>query len=167
MYKNKSSDTDPIGSENTLELKSLNIIQIFYFVSLQIIQNIFQNKKKYEKYDTGTGTAITHFFGHQTQIRLDKAYFRLKFRPVRESTCLLPNCIFRKYNSLSNTFQSHANLSDVGSIPLTSGSGSGRPKSMWIRWILIRNTGFHSSTESKDKGFSTLPSHPQFPWSPW
>jgi hypothetical protein len=25
-----------------------------------------------------------------------------------------------------------------GSIPLTSGSGSGRPKNMWIRWI--RNT---------------------------
>ena len=28
-----------------------------------------------------------------------------------------------------------------GSIPLTSGSGSGRPKNMWIRWIRIRNTG--------------------------
>jgi hypothetical protein len=30
-----------------------------------------------------------------------------------------------------------------GSIPLTSGSGSGshgRPKNMWIRWIRIRNT---------------------------
>ncbi len=25
-----------------------------------------------------------------------------------------------------------------GSIPLTSGSGSGRPKNMWIRWIRIR-----------------------------
>ncbi len=33
-----------------------------------------------------------------------------------------------------------------GSIPLTSGSGSGRPKNMWIRWIRIRirNTGFNS-----------------------
>jgi hypothetical protein len=27
-----------------------------------------------------------------------------------------------------------------GSIPLTNGSGSGRPKNMWIRWIRIRNT---------------------------
>jgi hypothetical protein len=32
--------------------------------------------------------------------------------------------------------------SGSGSIPLTSGSGSGfeRPKNMWIRWIRIRNT---------------------------
>ncbi len=33
-----------------------------------------------------------------------------------------------------------------GSTPLTNGSGSGRPKNMWIRWIRIRiricNTGF-------------------------
>jgi hypothetical protein len=28
-----------------------------------------------------------------------------------------------------------------GSIPLTSGSGSGRPKNTWIRWIRIRNIG--------------------------
>ena len=28
--------------------------------------------------------------------------------------------------------------SRAGSIPLTSGSGSGRPKNMWIRWIRIR-----------------------------
>ncbi len=28
-----------------------------------------------------------------------------------------------------------------GSIPLTNGSGSRRPKNMWIRWIRIRNTG--------------------------
>jgi hypothetical protein len=27
-----------------------------------------------------------------------------------------------------------------GSIPLTNGSGSGRPINMWIRWIRIRNT---------------------------
>jgi hypothetical protein len=38
-----------------------------------------------------------------------------------------------------------------GSIPLTDGSGSGsrRPKNMWIRWILIRNTAtfiFRSSS---------------------
>jgi hypothetical protein len=32
-----------------------------------------------------------------------------------------------------------------GSIPLTSGSGSGRPKNMWIRWI--RNNDY------KDEGF--------------
>jgi hypothetical protein len=31
--------------------------------------------------------------------------------------------------------------SGSGSIPWTSGSGSGRPKNMWIRWIRIRNTG--------------------------
>ncbi len=30
-----------------------------------------------------------------------------------------------------------------GSIPLTIGSRSGRPKNMWIRWIRIRNTGFY------------------------
>jgi hypothetical protein len=30
--------------------------------------------------------------------------------------------------------------SGSGSIPLTNGSGSGRPKNLWIRWILIRNT---------------------------
>ncbi len=32
--------------------------------------------------------------------------------------------------------------SGSGSIPLTNGSGSGRPKNMWIRWIQIRNTAF-------------------------
>jgi len=34
--------------------------------------------------------------------------------------------------------------SGSGFIPLTDGSGSGskRPKNMWIRWIRIRNTGF-------------------------
>ncbi len=31
--------------------------------------------------------------------------------------------------------------SGSGSIPLTNGSGSGRPKNMWVRWIWIRNTG--------------------------
>ncbi len=30
--------------------------------------------------------------------------------------------------------------SGSGSIPLTNGSGSGRPKNTWIRWIRIRNT---------------------------
>ncbi len=30
--------------------------------------------------------------------------------------------------------------SGSGSIPLTNGSGSGRPKNMWIRWVRIRNT---------------------------
>jgi hypothetical protein len=29
-----------------------------------------------------------------------------------------------------------------GSIPLTSGSGSGWPKNMWIRWIRIRNSAW-------------------------
>ena len=32
-----------------------------------------------------------------------------------------------------------------GSIPLTSGSGSGRPKNMWIRWIRIRIRNTESS----------------------
>jgi hypothetical protein len=32
-----------------------------------------------------------------------------------------------------------------GSIPLTSGSGSRRPKHMWIRWIRIRNTDLNIS----------------------
>jgi hypothetical protein len=39
--------------------------------------------------------------------------------------------------------------SGSGSIPLTSGSRSGRPKNMWIRirWIRIRNTGtYHNQT---------------------
>jgi hypothetical protein len=31
-----------------------------------------------------------------------------------------------------------AEASGSGSIPLTSESGSGRPKNKWIRWILIR-----------------------------
>jgi hypothetical protein len=31
--------------------------------------------------------------------------------------------------------------SGSGSIPLTNGSGSGKLKNMWIRWIRIRNTG--------------------------
>jgi hypothetical protein len=31
--------------------------------------------------------------------------------------------------------------SGSGSIHLTSGSGSGRPKNMWIRWVRIHNTG--------------------------
>jgi hypothetical protein len=38
--------------------------------------------------------------------------------------------------------------SRAGSIPLTSGSGSGRPKNMWIRWIRIRirNTAHEKNT---------------------
>jgi hypothetical protein len=42
-----------------------------------------------------------------------------------------------------------------GSIPLTSGSGSGswRPKNMWIRWIRIRNTaGGKFATGVNDTG---------------
>ncbi len=33
-------------------------------------------------------------------------------------------------------------IEGTGSIPLTSGSGSVRPKNMWIRWIRILNTDF-------------------------
>ncbi len=36
-------------------------------------------------------------------------------------------------------------FSGAGAIPLTSGSGSGRPKNMWIRWIRIRNTGLNTN----------------------
>jgi hypothetical protein len=32
-----------------------------------------------------------------------------------------------------------------GSIPLTSGSGSWRPKNMWIRWIRLRSTDINSA----------------------
>ena len=35
-----------------------------------------------------------------------------------------------------------------GSIPSTSGSGSGRPKNTWIRWIRIRNTTWKGPTAS-------------------
>ncbi len=46
--------------------------------------------------------------------------------------------------------------SGSGSIPLTSGSGSGRPKNMWLRWIRIRNTA------GKD---SALPACVTDPWT--
>jgi hypothetical protein len=36
-----------------------------------------------------------------------------------------------------------------GSIPLSSGSGSGRPKNMWIRWIRIRNTASMAGDQKK------------------
>ncbi len=39
--------------------------------------------------------------------------------------------------------------SGSGSIPLTSGSGSWRPKNTWIRWIRIRNTVVKGSFHSK------------------
>jgi hypothetical protein len=34
---------------------------------------------------------------------------------------------------------------ESGSKPLTSGSGSWRPKNTWIRWIRIRNNGHRNS----------------------
>ncbi len=37
-----------------------------------------------------------------------------------------------------------------GSIPLTNGSGSRRPKNMWIQWIRIRNTDRNESTKGSD-----------------
>ncbi len=37
--------------------------------------------------------------------------------------------------------------SGSGSIPLTTGSGSGRPKNIWIRWIRIRNTALQSPAQ--------------------
>jgi hypothetical protein len=42
--------------------------------------------------------------------------------------------------------------SGSGSIPLTyrSGSGSRRPKNMWIRWIRIRNTAYDNGCFSKE-----------------
>ncbi len=42
--------------------------------------------------------------------------------------------------------------SGSGSIPLTSGSGSWRPKNMWIRWI--RNTARINKDESNNRAFS-------------
>ncbi len=42
----------------------------------------------------------------------------------------------------SYTFCMMIEGSESGSIYLTSGSGSGRPKNMWIRWIQIRNTAY-------------------------
>jgi hypothetical protein len=39
--------------------------------------------------------------------------------------------------------------SGSGSIPLTTGSRSGRPKNMWIRWIRIRIRGSGSGTMTK------------------
>jgi hypothetical protein len=50
-----------------------------------------------------------------------------------------------------------------GSIPLTNGSGSRRPKNIWIRWIQIRirNTGSHYPCCHQGdafKKFGTLPS---------
>ncbi len=47
--------------------------------------------------------------------------------------------------------EGYGSRAESGSIPLTNGSGSGRPKNMWIRWIRIqiriRNTGFSFSEE--------------------
>ncbi len=43
--------------------------------------------------------------------------------------------------------------SGSGSIPLTSGSGSRRPKNMWIRWIRIRNT---ATNKDKIQYFDTF-----------
>jgi hypothetical protein len=46
-------------------------------------------------------------------------------------------------------------IEESGSIPLTCGSGSGRPKNTWLRWIRIRNTVYnngnkhHSSAQKK------------------
>ncbi len=38
------------------------------------------------------------------------------------------------------TIEGSGSRAGSGSIPMTSGSGSGRPKNMWIRWIRIRST---------------------------
>ncbi len=43
-----------------------------------------------------------------------------------------------------------------GSIPLTSGSGSGRPKNTWIRWIRIRNTAYDYQELAQKTYFSEL-----------
>jgi hypothetical protein len=52
---------------------------------------------------------------------------------------------FSKIKSQKNVTKQYICLliEGSGSIPLTNGSGSGsrRPKNMWIRWIRIRNTG--------------------------
>ncbi len=51
------------------------------------------------------------------------------------------------------------------SIPLTSGSGSGRPKNMWIRWIRIRfrNTGILYIPQS-DSSTTALAGNGLYDW---
>ncbi len=49
--------------------------------------------------------------------------------------------------------------SGSGSIPLTNGSGSGRTKNMWIRWI--RNTGCYEKQPRKARGVDIF-SHAKF-----
>ncbi len=46
----------------------------------------------------------------------------------------------RRNQGFSYYFSMMIEGSGSGSIPLTSGSGSWRPKNTWIRWIRIRNT---------------------------
>jgi hypothetical protein len=57
------------------------------------------------------------------------------------------NTIFSAYYFLKVHLHHFSKIkSQKGSIPLTSGSGSGRPKNMWIRWIRIRNTRYKPSS---------------------
>jgi hypothetical protein len=46
--------------------------------------------------------------------------------------------------------------SGSGSIPLTSISGSGRPKNTWIRWIRIRNTGIRDPQHLISSAFELI-----------
>jgi hypothetical protein len=50
---------------------------------------------------------------------------------------------FTSFSKRKSLKEGSGSGSRAGSIPLTNGSGSRRPKNMWIRWIRIRKTGFH------------------------
>jgi hypothetical protein len=58
------------------------------------------------------------------------------------------------HNSRNQAFSNYfcMMIKGSGSIPLTSGSGSWRPKNMWIRWIRIRNTDFNADATRQLKG---------------
>ncbi len=75
-----------------------------------------------------------HFFSASYFLKLHLHHFS-KIKSQKESL----NC---KNQSFSYYFcmmiEGSGSRAGSGSIPLTSGSGSGRPKNTWIRWIRIR-----------------------------
>ncbi len=86
----------------------------------------------------GSGSFYFHYWPSwwQQKINLKKVFYRLLFKDSSTS-------FFKKktQNSGNQSFSYYFCLmiEGSGSIPLTNGSGSRRPKNMWIR---IRNTGF-------------------------
>jgi hypothetical protein len=79
--------------------------------------------------------------------------------PAGTLSSVLKIKFFAKKKILKASYQSAQHLygkregsgAGSGSIPLTNGSGSGRPKNMWIRWIRIRNTTRNHTTRSPNK----------------